>query len=109
MGEAAIMRRHAEAGAAILNTTSLRDVAPIVLASHEWYNGGGYPARLASRAIPFESRVIAVADAYDAMTHSRAYRDRLNVSEAVSELLRCSGSQFDPDIVTAFLNVLGRH
>jgi putative two-component system response regulator len=108
-GEAAIMRRHAEAGAAILNTTSLRDVAPIVLASHEWYNGGGYPARLASHAIPFESRVIAVTDAYDAMTQSRAYRDRLNVSEAIGELLRCSGSQFDPDVVTAFLNVLGRH
>jgi HD-GYP domain-containing protein (c-di-GMP phosphodiesterase class II) len=109
-GEIAIMRRHVDAGADILEVTpTLRHLAPVVRASHEWFSGGGYPSQLAGLAIPFASRLIAVADAYDAMTQSRAYRDRLDVNEAVGELLRCCPSQFDPDIVVAFLNVLGRH
>jgi putative nucleotidyltransferase with HDIG domain len=109
-GEIAIMRRHVDAGADILDATiALRELAPIVRASHEWFSGGGYPLQLAGVAIPYASRLIAVADAYDAMTQSRAYRERLDVSEAVGELLRCSGSQFDPDIVTAFLTLLGGH
>ena len=109
-GEAAVMRRHVDAGADILETTtSLRHLAPIVRASHEWFSGGGYPLQLAGLAIPFASRLIAVVDAYDAVTHRRACRDSLDVNEAVGELLRCCPSQFDPDIVVAFLSVLGRH
>jgi cyclic di-GMP phosphodiesterase len=109
-GEIAIMRRHVEAGTRILSaTTGLREAAPVVMTSHEWFGGGGYPRKLAGAAIPLASRIIAVADAYDAMTQDRAYRVRLDSADAVSDLLRCSPTQFDPDIVDAFLAVLGRH
>jgi response regulator RpfG family c-di-GMP phosphodiesterase len=109
-GEVAIMRRHVNAGAEILESTlTLNDLEPLVHASHEWYGGGGYPEKLSGQAIPFISRLIGVVDAYDAMTGDRAYRARLDSAEAVAELLRCSPAQFDPDIVVAFLTVLGRH
>ena len=109
-GEMAIMRRHVDIGAEILDSTrTLRGAAPAVLASHEWFSGGGYPRKLAGDAIPLVSRIIAVVDAYDAMTQDRAYRVRLDSADAVAELLRCSPTQFDPDIVAAFLAVLGRH
>ena len=109
-GEAAIMRRHVDIGAEILEAAPpLAVAAAAVRASHEWFGGGGYPAQSAGTAIPFISRIIAVADAYDAMTQDRAYRVRCNSSDAVSELLRCSPAQFDPEIVAAFLAVLGRH
>lgn len=109
-GEAAIMRGHVDAGAEILEATrTLKSAAPAVHASHEWYGGTGYPRRLAGHAIPVESRIIAVADAYDAMTHDRCYRTLLDSSEAAAELLRCTPNQFDPEIVGAFLNVLSRH
>ena len=109
-GEKAIMRRHAEIGAEMLDSTrTLRGAAPIVLASHEWFGGGGYPRRLAGNTIPLASRIIAVVDAYDAMTQDRAYRVRLNSAEAVNELLRCTPTQFDPEVVKPFLAVLGRH
>ena len=108
-GELAIMRRHVDAGADILAATEgLATIAPLVRASHEWFGGGGYPSRLAGAAIPLPSRIIAVVDAYDAMTQDRSYRRRLDSSEAVSELLRCSPAQFDPDVVISFLTVLGR-
>jgi putative two-component system response regulator len=108
-GEVAIMRRHINAGAEILDATeTLRDLEPVVHALHEWFGGGGYPEKLAGAAIPRASRVISVVDAYDTMTHDRAYRARFDSAEAVSELLRCSPTQFDPDVVVAFLTVLGR-
>ena len=109
-GEVAIMRRHVNAGAEILRRTrTLSEVEPFVRASHEWFGGGGYPAKLQGGAIPIASRIISVCDAYDAMTHDRAYRARLDSAEAVSELLRCAPAQFDPEVVVAFLSVLGRH
>lgn len=109
-GEMAIMRLHVEIGAEILEASrTLGFAAPTVRASHEWFGGGGYPRRAAGIDIPFVSRIIAVADAYDAMTQDRAYRIRLDSSDAVAELLRCSPSQFDPEIVAAFLAVLSRH
>jgi cyclic di-GMP phosphodiesterase len=108
--EVAIMRRHVEAGAEILEgTLALRHLAPIVRASHEWFSGGGYPEKLAGDAIPLASRIIGVADAYDAMTQDRLYRRRLDSGEAVAELLRCAPAQFDPDIIVAFLNILAKH
>lgn len=109
-GETAIMRRHVEVSAEILQATeTMAHSAPAVLASHEWFGGGGYPMKLAGADIPLASRIIGVADAYDAMTQARTYRVRLDSSDAIAELLRCSPSQFDPDIVAAFLAVLGRH
>jgi putative two-component system response regulator len=109
-GEQAIVRRHVDTGAEILaSTQSLHHLADVVVASHEWFAGGGYPRQLAGTAIPLPARIIAVADAYDAMTHSREYRAGLDSADAVAELLRCSPSQFDPDIVAALLAVLGKH
>jgi putative nucleotidyltransferase with HDIG domain len=109
-GEQAVMRRHVDAGAEILAaTTTLIGLAPIVLASHEWFGGDGYPLKLAGESIPLAARIISAVDAYDAMTQDRQYRSRLDSAEAVAELLRCTGSQFDPAVVTAFLAVLVRH
>jgi len=109
-GEIAIMRQHVEVGAEILHVTgTLADAAPIVAASHEWFNGTGYPWKLAGEEIPLASRIVAVVDAYDAMTQHRAYRVRLDSSDAIAELLRCCPAQFDPEVVAAFLAVLGRH
>lgn len=109
-GEEALVRRHVEAGAELLSSCrALNHLAHIVFATHEWYGGGGYPLKLQARAIPICSRIIAVAESYDAMTHDRHYRERLDSAEAVSELLRCRATQFDPQVVTAFLGVLGRH
>ena len=109
-GEAAIMRLHVDAGSEILEaTTTLKSTVPIVHASHEWFGGKGYPQGLAGSAIPLASRIIAVADAYDAMTQDRRYRSRLNAAEALSELLRSVPAQFDPDVVVAFLNIVNRH
>jgi len=109
-GESAIMRQHADLGAEILESTrDLASAAQAVRSSHEWFEGGGYPEQMAGTAIPFMSRLIAVVDAYDAMTQDRAYRVRLHTSDAIAEILRCSPSQFDPEIVAAFLTVMGRH
>jgi two-component system cell cycle response regulator len=108
--EQAVMRLHVDAGAGILESSAgLSRLAPVVLASHEWYGGGGYPRGLADRAIPVVSRLIAVCDTYDAMTEDREYRSSLDPTEAVAELLRCASTQFDPAMVTAFLGVLERH
>ena len=109
-GEIAIMRAHVDAGVDILAASpQFRDIAVIVKASHEWFNGQGYPDRLAGREIPLASRIISVADAYDAMTQDRRYRTRLDAIEAISELLRGAPTQFDPDVVVAFLNIVNRH
>jgi putative nucleotidyltransferase with HDIG domain len=109
-GERAIMRRHVETGAEILGRApALASIAPIVLASHEWFGGGGYPRKLAGVAIPLASRIIAVADAYDTMTEAGRARVSSKPEGTVSELLRCGGTQFDPEVLNAFLAVLGRH
>jgi putative nucleotidyltransferase with HDIG domain len=108
--ERALMRQHVNVGAEILSSSrTLWETAPIVLATHEWFGGGGYPRELAGTDIPLESRVITVVDAYDAMTQDRVYRRGMDVSEAMDELSRCRGSQFDPKVVDAFLAVLKKH
>jgi putative two-component system response regulator len=80
-----------------------RPLLPYILHHHERYNGRGYPDGLAGEEIPLASRIMAVTDTFDAMTSTRAYRKALPVEEATAELLRCSGTQFDPDIVRRFL------
>ncbi len=74
-----------------------------VLHHHEWWNGTGYPHGLAAGEIPFEARILAVADAYDAMMFDRPYRAALTHDEAMAEVERCAGRQFDPQVAEAFL------
>ena len=98
--------RHPELGARILEHANLRDVASWVLSHHERLDGCGYPRELAGDAIPLEGRILAVADAYEAMTADRPYRRALSAAEARAELRRGTGTQFDPAVVTAFERVL---
>jgi diguanylate cyclase (GGDEF)-like protein len=100
------MRRHPEVGARILSGAQLADVSEWVLAHHERPDGSGYPAGLAGSAIPVEARILAVADAYEAMTSHRVYRAALTPEQARTELVRCAGTQFDSRVVEAFLRVL---
>jgi putative nucleotidyltransferase with HDIG domain len=102
------MRRHSELGARILAHANLADVAAWVLAHHERLDGRGYPHGLAGEAIPLEARILAVADAYEAMTADRAYRAALAPDVAQQELRDAAGRQFDPVVVDAFLDVLAQ-
>jgi HD-GYP domain-containing protein (c-di-GMP phosphodiesterase class II) len=100
------IRRHPELGARILEHANLRDVASWVLAHHERIDGAGYPRGLAGDAIPLEGRILAVADAYEAMTADRPYRRALTTADARAELRRGAGTQFDAEVVEAFVRVL---
>jgi diguanylate cyclase (GGDEF)-like protein/putative nucleotidyltransferase with HDIG domain len=106
--EWALMRQHTEIGARILSSPDLADIRGWVLASHERPDGKGYPRRLAGDEIPLEARILAVADAYEAMTADRVYRRAIGERAAREELDRCSGTQFDPDVVRAFVRALDR-
>lgn len=100
--EWASMREHTIIGARIVAAApSLRQVAALVRASHERWDGAGYPDGLAGEEIPLGARIIAVCDAFDAMTAPRPYRPAWTLERAVAELRRCSGSQFDPRAVDA--------
>ena len=85
----------------------MSQLADIVLHHHEHYDGGGYPTGVARNRIPIESRVLAVADAYDAMTSSRPYRPAFSHREAVQRICDASGTQFDPAVVDGFMKQFG--
>jgi diguanylate cyclase (GGDEF)-like protein len=104
--EWAEMRRHPELGARILEHANLRDIAGWVRAHHERVDGRGYPAALSADQIPVEAKILAVADAYEAMTADRPYRRALPDEVAQEELRRNAGGQFAPEVVEAFLGVL---
>ena len=104
--ELAQIREHPKLGARILlRVTALRGALPYVLYHHERWDGGGYPTGRAGEQIPLEARVLAVADAFDAMTSDRPYRRALDLDEALAEVARCAGTQFDPEIVRVFLEL----
>ena len=97
------MRQHTIIGARIIGAApELLPVAKIVRSSHERFDGGGYPDQLAGEAIPLGARIVAVCDSFDAMTTTRAYREAMGVEDALAELERCAGTQFDPRVVAAF-------
>jgi two-component system, cell cycle response regulator len=107
--EWSFMRRHPVIGERILLAApALRPVARLVRSSHERWDGGGYPDGLRGDDIPLGARVVAVCDAFDAMTTYRPYREPISESDAIDELQRCGGSQFDPDVVAAFCRVIAR-
>ncbi len=83
----------------------LRDVAPIVRHHHERFDGGGYPAALRGEEIPLGARIVSVVDAFDAMYFGRPYRAPITLEEALEELKRSQGTQFDPRVVQAFVSV----
>ena len=106
--EFAQMKKHPEVGALIVDGAEMKDVASWVIAHHERPDGRGYPHGLIGDEIPLEARILAVADAYEAMTVDRVYRKALSVEKAREELIRCSGTQFDPRVVEVFLEALVR-
>lgn len=94
------MRQHPVIGERILGADpALRPVARLVRASHERWDGGGYPDGVAASAIPLGARIISACDAYEAMTSDRCYQAARSPSEAIAELRRCSGTQFDAAVV----------
>jgi polar amino acid transport system substrate-binding protein len=103
----AVLRGHAVAGADILaRRAGLEHLAVPVRHVHEWWDGGGYPDGLAGERIPLLARIVCVVDAYDAMTHQRAYRRALSADEARMRLALGAGHQFDPAVVRAYLEEL---
>jgi HD-GYP domain-containing protein (c-di-GMP phosphodiesterase class II) len=104
--ELAQIREHPKFGARILmRVAALHGALPYVLYHHERWDGRGYPTGRAGMEIPLEARVLAVADAFDAMTSDRPYRPALDREEALAEVARCAGTQFDPEIVRIFLEL----
>jgi len=98
------MQRHCEIGYRIAQSSAdLLPIADWILKHQEWWNGGGYPLGLEGGEIPLECRILAIADAYDAMTSDRPYRKALSHETAIAELERCAGTQFDPELVKAFV------
>jgi diguanylate cyclase (GGDEF)-like protein/putative nucleotidyltransferase with HDIG domain len=104
--ERMVLERHSQIGFRMLESLGVDPVADWVLHHHERWDGTGYPDGLAGEEIPLGARIIFVADAYEAMTSDRAYRSRLTPQEAVAELERCAGTQFDPEIVSVFAREL---
>jgi HD-GYP domain-containing protein (c-di-GMP phosphodiesterase class II) len=102
-----IIKRHPQKGAQILRPLQiLRPAIPIIMYHHEKYDGTGYPSRLKKGQIPQGARIMAVADAFEAMVYGRPYRERMDISSAVKEIKKKSGSQFDPKVVEAFLKIV---
>jgi diguanylate cyclase (GGDEF)-like protein len=105
--EQLVLQRHPQIGYRMLESLGVEPIAEWVLHHHERWDGGGYPDRLRGEEIPLGARIIFVADAYDAMTSERVYRKPLTPAEALEELERCAGTQFDPTVVDAFSEELG--
>jgi response regulator RpfG family c-di-GMP phosphodiesterase len=104
--EQLLVRRHPAIGSGLLASVRyLRPAVDVIRAAHERIDGLGYPDGLRGADIPLGSRIVSVADAYDTMTRPRVFRDAISAAEAVLELERCSGTQFDPAVVAAFRKV----
>jgi diguanylate cyclase (GGDEF)-like protein/PAS domain S-box-containing protein len=103
------MKQHCEIGHRIaMATPDLEPIADWILRHQEWWNGKGYPTGQKGEAIPLECRILAIVDAYDAMTHDRPYRQGMESARAVDELKRCAGTQFDPALVSHFISLLSQ-
>ena len=101
------MHTHPVVGADVIShIPALRPLAPVIRAHHERWDGQGYPDQLAREAIPLAARILAVADAYQAMIVDRPYQPARASKAALAELRRCAGSQFDPKVVEALVHQL---
>jgi HD-GYP domain-containing protein (c-di-GMP phosphodiesterase class II) len=104
VGERDAVRRHPEFGAEMLRPIKLwEDLAPIVRHHHEWIDGSGYPDGLRGERIPLEARIIAVAEAFDALTSEQSYQQPIPLDEAVGRIEAGAGVQFDSAVVAAFV------
>jgi diguanylate cyclase (GGDEF)-like protein/PAS domain S-box-containing protein len=103
------MKRHCEIGHRIaLSAPELIPIADWILKHHEWWNGQGYPSGLKETEIPLQCRILAIVDAHFAMTSKKPYRRRMSQGEALAEIKRCSGTQFDPELVEVFIQLVER-
>ena len=101
------IKNHPAIGAHILGSATIfKDAIPIVKHHHEKYDGRGYPAGLKGEEIPYLARIAAIADTFDAMTSRRSYRNALDLQIVKDEIERCKGTQFDPQLADAFLEIL---
>ena len=101
------VKEHPQLGVEILrHVIDLVNCLPAILHHHEHYDGTGYPFGLQGINIPLEARILAIADAYDAITSLRPYRERLSPQKALAELKRCAGTQFDPELVATFCQII---
>jgi putative nucleotidyltransferase with HDIG domain len=108
--ERAVMRTHCDVGYNMLiRIPFLRDAAEIVLSHQEFFDGSGYPRKLKGEQIPLGARIFTIADSMDAMISDRPYRKALPLSHARSEIVRCSGTQFDPRVVEVFMSIPEQH
>jgi diguanylate cyclase (GGDEF)-like protein len=105
--EAEDMRRHSELGRDIIAGAGMTEIADWVLHLHERWDGGGYPLAVAGEEIPLESRILAAADALEAMTYPRVYRPALTMADALAELEGAAGTQFDPVVATELVRLVG--
>ena len=104
------IKNHPSIGAHILGSAVIfKDIIPIVKHHHERYDGNGYPSRLKGEEIPYIARIAAVADTFDAMTSRRSYRGPIDIEHVKEEIKRCEGTQFDPQIAEAFLDILNNN
>jgi putative two-component system response regulator len=103
-----LIKEHPARGEAILRPViELKEMARVVRAHHERYDGSGYPDKLKGREIPLGARIMAIADTYDSITSERPYRKAASHRYAVKEIISCSGTQFDPEVVEHFLEIAG--
>ena len=101
------IQTHTSLGVDILTRNKVfKEILPIVEYHHEKYDGNGYPFKLKGDEIPLVARITAVADTFDAMTSKRSYRDPIPLTDVVEEFKKCSGTQFDPNIVNTFLDII---
>ena len=104
------IKNHPSIGAHILGSAEIfKDIIPIVKHHHERYDGNGYPSRLKGEEIPYIARIAAVADTFDAMTSRRSYRGPIDIEHVKDEIKRCEGTQFDPQVAEAFLEILNNN
>lgn len=102
-----IMKKHPEIGYSICNSNpQLTNIAETVVCHHEWWDGSGYPRGIKENDIPVVCRIISIVDAYDVMTHRRLYKKAMSKNEAIKELKRYAGKQFDPELVEKFVEII---